>query len=248
MSAFKITLMSLVLSLFLIATAQTVAPAVVPITNEPSHHMVLDNEYVRVFYVEVPPHGETQYHQHDHDYIFVTLGDSSVDSVRVGEKPAHLDLKDGDTKFTKGGFAHKAVNQSDKPFRNYTIELKKISGIQICDLGEKCWGPITEKNDWLGEVGVLMEADNFSVRRFKAKSEQAKSENASLLKLCCIHHYDYPALIVPISDIEYKEWKVVRRVKVGEFIWIDKISANKNQSSRIQVKKSVLSDWIEIDF
>jgi len=106
-------------------TSTQTAPSVVPITNEPSHHMVLDNEYVRVFYVEVPPHAETQYHQHDHDYIYVTLGDASVDSVRVGEKPAHLDLKDGDTKFTKGSFAHKAVNQGDKPFRNITIEVKQ---------------------------------------------------------------------------------------------------------------------------
>src|SRR5947209_1252293 len=97
------------------------APAVVPITKEPSHHLVLENEYVRVFKVEVPPHAETKYHQHDADYVFVTIGDSDVDSVRVGEKPVRLQLKDGDTRFTKGAFAHKAVNNSDKPFVNVTV-------------------------------------------------------------------------------------------------------------------------------
>jgi quercetin dioxygenase-like cupin family protein len=104
--------------------AQAKASAVVPITKEPSHHLVLENEYVRVFKVEVAPHSETLYHQHDVDYVFVTLGDSDVESVRVGEQPVRLQLKDGETRFTKGGFAHKAVNLSDKPFVNVTVELK----------------------------------------------------------------------------------------------------------------------------
>jgi hypothetical protein len=87
--------------------------------------LVLENEYVRVFKVEVAPHAETLYHKHDVDYVFVTLGDSDVESVRVGEPPVRLQLKDGETRFTKGGFAHKAVNLSDKPFVNVTVELKR---------------------------------------------------------------------------------------------------------------------------
>jgi hypothetical protein len=105
------------------------APGVVPIKKEPSHHLVFENEYVRVFKVEVAPHAETLYHKHDVDYVFVTLGDSDVESVRVGEQPVRLQLKDGETRFTKGGFAHKAVNKSDKPFVNVTVELTKGAGM-----------------------------------------------------------------------------------------------------------------------
>jgi quercetin dioxygenase-like cupin family protein len=100
-------------------------PEIVPITEEQHHHLVLENEYVRVFHVEVAPHSETKFHQHDMDYVFVTLGDSVVENDRIGEKPAKLELKDGQTVFVKGGFAHKAVNLSDKPFVNVTVELKK---------------------------------------------------------------------------------------------------------------------------
>src|SRR3954471_4002868 len=118
-------------------------PQVVPITEEQHHHLVLDNEYVRVFHVEVAPHSETLYHQHDMDYVFVTLGDSVVESVRVGENPVKLELKDGDTRFTKGGFAHKAVNLSDKPFVNVTVELKTVDakeeGAGTCG-GQACIG------------------------------------------------------------------------------------------------------------
>src|SRR5689334_2716531 len=91
-------------------TASVAKRKVVPITEEQHHHLVLDNEYVRVFHVEVAPHAETLYHQHDMDYVFVTLGDSKVSSERVDGKSTTLELKDGDTRFTKGGFAHKAVN------------------------------------------------------------------------------------------------------------------------------------------
>jgi quercetin dioxygenase-like cupin family protein len=127
-------------------------PQVVPITEEHHHHLVLDNEYVRVFHVEVAPHAETRYHQHDMDYVFVTLGDSQVESVRVGEKPVKLDLKDGDTRLTKGGFAHKAVNLSDKPFVNVTVELKKSAVIDNGILYGTCEG--------VCEI-ALLKANNF---------------------------------------------------------------------------------------
>jgi quercetin dioxygenase-like cupin family protein len=96
------------------------------------HKLVFENEYVRVFSVEVPPHSETKIHQHDRDYIFFTLGDSDVESVRVNEQPVHLQLKDGESRWTKGGFAHRAKNLSNKPFRNLTIELKQSVGKPEC--------------------------------------------------------------------------------------------------------------------
>jgi quercetin dioxygenase-like cupin family protein len=99
----------------------------VPITSEPSHHMVIENQYVRVFDVTVAPKATTLVHQHDHDYLFVTLGDSDVISARTGAAPAELLLKDGETRFTPGNFSHAAINKSDKPFHNITIELLQPS-------------------------------------------------------------------------------------------------------------------------
>jgi hypothetical protein len=48
-----------------------------------------------------------------------------------------LQLKDGEARFTKGGFAHKAVNLSDKPFVNVTVELKKGTGQNSDNLFER---------------------------------------------------------------------------------------------------------------
>jgi len=104
-------------------------PAEVPVENEPHHHLVFENEYVRVFKVEVAPHEATLVHRHKRDYVVVTIGDAEVTNAAVGKEPKKWNFKDGDVTFLEASgeksFAHKAVNEGGKPFVNYTIELKK---------------------------------------------------------------------------------------------------------------------------
>lgn len=95
------------------------------VPGEPHHHLRIENEYVRVYYVEAPPHEATLLHQHDHDYIYVSLGAADVVNTIVDKPEIHLQLKDGETHFTRGGFAHVVRNLADTPFRNVTIELLK---------------------------------------------------------------------------------------------------------------------------
>ena len=112
------------------------------VPGEPHHHLKIENEYVRVYYVEVPPHEDTQLHQHDHDYIYVSLGPSEVINAILNKPEIHLQLKDGETHFTRGGFAHVARNLANTPFRNITIELlnpqveaRNVCGPVILDVG-----------------------------------------------------------------------------------------------------------------
>ncbi|HEY2392507.1 MAG TPA: hypothetical protein VGK22_15130 [Candidatus Angelobacter sp.] len=123
--------------LFLATAALAQQQQPVEITSEPSHHLVLQNEYVRVFDVTVAPQASTLVHRHNTDYLFVTLGDSDVVSARVGEKPAELQLKDGEVRYTPGNFAHAAINKSDLPFHNITIELLKPSS-KVANCTELC--------------------------------------------------------------------------------------------------------------
>jgi hypothetical protein len=113
----------------------------VEITAEPRHHLVFENQYVRVFDVTVEPRGTTLVHRHNYDYLFVTLGDSELMSQRPGEPPVQLSLKDGETRFTPGKFSHAAINKSDRPFHNITIELLKPStNVKTCE--EACPLPL----------------------------------------------------------------------------------------------------------
>jgi quercetin dioxygenase-like cupin family protein len=128
------------------------------VPGEPHHHLKIENEYVRVYYVEVPPHEDTQLHQHDHDYIYVSLGPSDVVNAILNKPEIHLQLEDGETHFTRGSFAHVARNLADTPFRNITIELLEPQvgarnvcspvilgvGFAACDPAPGSWWAMTE--------------------------------------------------------------------------------------------------------
>ena len=108
-------------SLIFTLVAQTATE--VEITAEPSHHLAIDNQYVRVFRVQVPPKASTLMHWHRHDYVFITLGDSHISNQVQSKAAVEVNLDDGETRFVGGNFAHIAQNLSDQPFRNITIEF-----------------------------------------------------------------------------------------------------------------------------
>jgi len=122
MKSCRLSLLFVITSSFLLS-AQTVAPAEVDITAEPHHHLALENQLVRVFNLEIPPHGVTLPHRHGHDYISVTLGISQVENDVAGKPPVKLTLQDGETRFVPGGFSHFGKNLSDRTTRYVIIEL-----------------------------------------------------------------------------------------------------------------------------
>jgi hypothetical protein len=95
----------------------------VEITAEPNHHLALENPYVRVFKVEVPPGGATLVHYHRHDYVSVNLGPAELRNQVEGKPAVTVKLEDGQTAFTEGNFAHSVRDLGATSFRNVTIEL-----------------------------------------------------------------------------------------------------------------------------
>jgi len=172
------------------ALAQQQQP--VEITSEPRHHLVFENEYVRVFDVTVAPKDTTLVHRHNHDYLFVTLGDSDVVSARPGEKPVALLLKDGEVRYTPGNFAHAAINNSDRPFHNITIELLKPStNVKTCtgpcdDLSNLCAGICAQRRK-------LISSDQWSVWLI-TDPPTAHAETQL---------HAVPQLIVPVSNLAF---------------------------------------------
>jgi len=110
-------------------SAVTIAavPPAVPVRDEPMHHLKLENEYVRVFDVLVPPKAQTLFHVHANDYVFVSLGAANVRSERADGTSVELDLKDGEARFS-APLTHRATNLGPTPFRNITVEILKSAG------------------------------------------------------------------------------------------------------------------------
>ena len=104
------------------------APTAVPISEEPHHHLVLENEYVRVFRVSVPAHDATLLHQHDVPYFYVSLGPADVVNAVQGRPEARIVMADGQLGYSLGHFAHIARTDAGSTFDNVTIELRKPQG------------------------------------------------------------------------------------------------------------------------
>ncbi|MDR3749214.1 MAG: hypothetical protein P4M04_13885 [Acidobacteriota bacterium] len=95
----------------------------VPIDEEPRHHLVIENEFVRAFAVEIAPHDRTLCHQHNHDYLMYVAGDAEIVSVPRDDEPKKLSYRDGDCELSQAGMVHVVENRKDTPFRNIVAEL-----------------------------------------------------------------------------------------------------------------------------
>jgi hypothetical protein len=118
----------LVLALMFSASLPAQAPTAVPLREEPRHHFVFENDYVRVFRVSVPPHDATLLHQHDVPYLYISLGPADVINAVQDKPEARLVMADGQVGYSRGGFAHIARTDAGSPFNNVTIELLKPQG------------------------------------------------------------------------------------------------------------------------
>src|SRR2546421_12827118 len=95
----------------------------VPLAEEPHHRLVLQNDFVHVYNVMVPPLDATLLHQHELPYIYLTLGATELVNAIQGQPEGRLTLQDGDTRYTPGKFAHVVRTDSGMAFHNITIEL-----------------------------------------------------------------------------------------------------------------------------
>jgi hypothetical protein len=195
------------------------AQSVVPITSEPSHHLVLENKYVRVFDVTAAPHATTLVHQHDHDYLFVTLGDADITSARHGVPPAHLVLRDGTVEYAAGGFAHAVTNNLDRPFHNITIEiLEPSTHVHAC--GDHC----TTLRACAPHRGCVIESRPFTADQWTARSVTLEPGAAWEMNAASA-----PALLVVVADADltlrgpHASTPATHR-PAGNLIWVPRVS------------------------
>src|SRR5215510_9332418 len=195
-------------------------PAVVEITSEPSHHLVFQNDWVRVFNVLAPSRATTLIHRHNHDYAFVTLGDIEITNSRVGEAPVQMVLKDGETRFTKGGFAHSVTNTSDHPFHNITIELLKPSTsvhpcTDSCDIPVPC----TSTKESCATARKVLESDQWIAVAVTLPPGGTTGE----------HTHSGPHLAIAVTEINLKQKARNRpdnttHLAVGNTAWVEPVT------------------------
>ena len=188
--------------------------AEVEITAEPHHHFLFENPYVRVFSVEVAPGESTLVHRHHYDYVFVTLGSTTVSNDVTGKPPVQLALQDGETRFVPGNFAHSARDLASTPFRNITIEFLQDEKARTSP------PPKWDEDRGLqilsgGTRDILFVKDGVRV------SEIELQPGATIPS----HHHTGPHLLVAVTDLELRsdvEGKAPTsaNLKTGDAKWV----------------------------
>jgi hypothetical protein len=109
----------------------------VPVSKEPRHHNIFENDHVRVLDVHIPPSDTTQIHIHATPSVFVIL----TNHVKVGsqviseEKRANLNTSDNDNIWFEGFYTtpriHRVWNSDTKEYHVMDIELTNKNYIDL---------------------------------------------------------------------------------------------------------------------
>ena len=163
----------------------------VEITAEPSHHLKIENPYIRAFYIDVAPQESTLMHHHGYDYLGVALGHTEIDSITSNGTVKHVVLEDGAVGYTPSGLTHVATNLATTPFRNATIELLQNQGHPVCvkncesDPRAKDWPPL------MGESKLIGYGDTFRISEVTIKPQQTISTDEPV-----------PHLVIMLTDMQ----------------------------------------------
>ena len=106
--------------------------AVVETQDEPRHHVVFENAYVRIIETDIAPGDTTLYHRHRRNNAFVLMGDSQRSAQVLGSPmSAVIAGKQGDLVLMRvegDGLVHRVFNAGRTPLRFTDIELIKPTG------------------------------------------------------------------------------------------------------------------------
>jgi hypothetical protein len=128
-----------------IATTSTaIAPikTAVPIKEEPHHHLILENSYVRVFRVEVISPDATPLYRHDFPYVYMSIGKAQFTKAVEDQPEKHVTMENGQLGYSKGGFAQVIRAENDTPFYNITVELLHPQENMHSDCAKVLGGPL----------------------------------------------------------------------------------------------------------
>ena len=197
--------------LTVVLTAQ--ATPEVEITAEPHHHLVLTNDQVRVFNVEVEPGSETLMHSHRHDDIYVMLGAAEVSNDVAGKPLVELKLQEGETRFSPGPFSHIVRVPPGQAFRNVTIELLPDAKLRQSRAHRDQHPGLDILRGGRGEI--LFVQDGVGATEFELQPGSTVPR----------HHHTGPHLLVAITDLDIRsdvegQGAMPGHFKSGEEKWL----------------------------
>lgn len=209
-------MMARVMLVGLAMLAASAAQAPVPAEKEPFHREVFHNEHLEAVEVEIPPHQTTQLHRHDHDYVAVSLTDSTVTAMVPGKEPVQEKRHTGQVWMGKRT-AHQVRNDGDTLYRATSVEFLAAQGEAK---------PVNRKASHYcnphSKTACVNERYLFCTNRVCVSEVEMGPEAVTIR-----HSHSTDHLVIAVSDLEMRDWiegrpaAVLRDQKSGQVLYLD---------------------------
>jgi hypothetical protein len=193
--------------------------SIVTLKSEPHHHLVLHNDYVNVYTVQVSPNDQVMLHRHEVDAIGVTMSDSVI-TVRTPGKPAsRQSVASGQLRLQPAGYVHSTYIEGDAAYRNVTVELllpqlapRNLCATVIAGSPMNCPDP-TAPDDRVRSAEPAFQTDQTKVTLVRILPHQS----------VILDRPDRPELIVVLDAVSVvkDEYNLGRSLRTGDFVWRD---------------------------
>jgi hypothetical protein len=100
--------------------------SVILMDQEPHHHLVLQNNLVKVFNVQVSPGDSIILHRHEQDTIAIAIGDQLVTVGIPGKPDVHQKNADAQIRLQRGGYMHSTRVDGNTPYHTIAVELMRV--------------------------------------------------------------------------------------------------------------------------
>jgi len=207
-------LVAAILCLSTFAAAQT--ESVVDISNDSHHHLLLENDKLRIFAVDLGAHESTPLIRHDHNYLVITLADSEIASWAEGQSGViTYQYNQNDIRFFFGGPARALRNDTPNSYHNLTIEFLNPKVTTL--------GFVPKAGRWeYGSSAMLPPADPKKAFVDTLDLGEGKIRDVQLLPDDEYSEPEKPVdeLLIPLTDIELKQGAERIRKSQGELLSI----------------------------
>ncbi len=204
-----------------------------PLKSEPHHHLVLHNDFVNVYSVEVQPHDSVQLHRHEADGIGIMLSDSQITVHAPGKPDAHQTVTNGQLRLQSAGYVHSTSVDGDTPYRNVTVELlapqrspQNLCAALIATQPTRCPESTTKPHLVRHKEEPQFQTEETEITLIRILPGQSVTLDAPAL----------PQLLVILDAVEgATENSSIKPLRAGDFLWRDVDAAAqvlKNASGR----------------
>ena len=172
--------------------------SVIPLDQEPHHHLALKNDVVEVFNVDLASHDAFKMHRHDHDDVAVVLGEAVTVNTSPGKPDLLQNYKGGEVNFARSPRVHSVRNIGQTDYRIVSIDLlraqtgaRNLCGAQVTT---------TEKRDCPASAEAAANAPRSDSPQFETDQIRVTLTEIRPHQTATFGEKDVDDLIVPVED------------------------------------------------